>query len=152
MDTREIGARIRALREQRGWTLREISRRVGLSPSYFSRLEDGYTDPRLADLKLIAQTFGVPLATVTGEEDVSDEMAKRLNAYPTFAPKIEALMDFYEWSDETKRGLIESLLDVFMQMNAPTAPQEPKRSLTERQSRFIAKDIEYARALASVSQ
>jgi transcriptional regulator with XRE-family HTH domain len=119
MDSKQIGARIKALREQRGWTLREMNRRVGLSPSYFSRLEDGYTDPRLADLKLIADAFGVPLSTVVGEVETSVEMTKRINAHPTLAGRVGALLDVYEGADETRRTLIETIMDSVAQL----APQ-----------------------------
>ncbi|MGB9905066.1 MAG: helix-turn-helix domain-containing protein, partial [Desulfotomaculales bacterium] len=35
------GEKIRAVREQRGCTLEELSRRAGLSPSYLSEIERG---------------------------------------------------------------------------------------------------------------
>jgi transcriptional regulator with XRE-family HTH domain len=118
MEEPSIGQRVRALREQRGFTLRELGRRAGVSASYLSRLEDGYTNPKLTELKLVASALEVPLAVVTGEE-ISDEMTKRINAHPTLAGRVGALLDVYEGADETRRTLIETIMDSVAQL----APQ-----------------------------
>ena len=69
--TETLGARLRALRAGRGWTLDELSRRAGLSKSYLSRLEDGGRQPSIAALLSLAQAHGRPLAALFGSEEAA---------------------------------------------------------------------------------
>lgn len=62
-----IGARIRALRRQRGLSQEQLGELVGFSQSKISKIENGDWDS-LSDLRLIAKALGVPI-----EELVSDE-------------------------------------------------------------------------------
>lgn len=57
----DLGARLRALRLERGLTLRELAMRLGKSESYLSKLENGKLNPSLASLKGIADALGKPL-------------------------------------------------------------------------------------------
>lgn len=53
------GGKIRALREQRGYTLQELSRRARLSLSYLSEIERGSKKPSLKTLEKIAKALNV---------------------------------------------------------------------------------------------
>ncbi len=64
-----LGTRLRSLRNEREWTLDELARRVGLSKSYLSRLEEGDRQPSIAALLSLAGAFGLPLATLFGATD-----------------------------------------------------------------------------------
>lgn len=64
----ELGARVRELRVQHGWTLDELARRAGLSKSYVSRLEDSERQPSIAALLSLSQAFGVPIAALFAQE------------------------------------------------------------------------------------
>ncbi|OKH20251.1 hypothetical protein NIES593_19270 [Hydrococcus rivularis NIES-593] len=57
----KLGRRLRALRNERGWTLEELARRTGISEAYLSRLESGDRQPSLAVLLNLAQTYGLTL-------------------------------------------------------------------------------------------
>lgn len=61
-----LGARLRALRTGRGWTLEELAQRADLSKSYLSRLEDGDRQPSIAALLSLAKAHGLPLASLFG--------------------------------------------------------------------------------------
>ena len=61
-----LGARLRALRTDRGWTLDELAQRADLSKSYLSRLEDGDRQPSIAALLSLAQAHRLPLASLFG--------------------------------------------------------------------------------------
>ncbi len=64
---RLLGARISELRNERGWTQRELGGRVGIPGSRLSRIETGQSDPLFRDLFGLRQVFGVPLdALVAG--------------------------------------------------------------------------------------
>lgn len=56
-----VGPRLRALRQQRGATLAQLSETTGISVSTLSRLEGGQRRPTLELLLLLAQAHQVPL-------------------------------------------------------------------------------------------
>jgi transcriptional regulator with XRE-family HTH domain len=61
MDLKEVGPRIRALRERRGWSQGDIERKTGMLRCYLSRLENGHTRPSLESLEKICMACGVTL-------------------------------------------------------------------------------------------
>jgi transcriptional regulator with XRE-family HTH domain len=56
-----IGARIRALREQKGLSQGDIEKVTGLLRCYTSRVENGHTVPSLETLERFAAALNVPL-------------------------------------------------------------------------------------------
>ncbi|MEA2311838.1 MAG: hypothetical protein QOE28_1806 [Solirubrobacteraceae bacterium] len=67
-DTREaaeaLGAKVRALRQERGLTLKELGRRAGLSHPFLSQLERGLARPSLNSAERIAAALGIPVGTL----------------------------------------------------------------------------------------
>nr|WP_255480884.1 cupin domain-containing protein [Quadrisphaera sp. RL12-1S] len=59
-----VGARVRALRSQRGLTLSELADATGLSASMVSTVERGRTAPSLGTLARLAQGLGVSVASL----------------------------------------------------------------------------------------
>jgi transcriptional regulator with XRE-family HTH domain len=59
-----LGARLKTLRAERGWTLDDLAARADLSPPYLSRLEAGDRQPSLAALISLAQAFELPLTAL----------------------------------------------------------------------------------------
>src|SRR5947209_4919284 len=57
----DVGARLRAYRENADVGLRELARRVGLSASMISQIETGKTQPSVSTLYLIVSELGVSL-------------------------------------------------------------------------------------------
>jgi len=57
-----LGNRIRALRQERGWTQVEMAEMLGVDRSYLSEIETGKKDPSLRVLKTIADGFGLSLS------------------------------------------------------------------------------------------
>ena len=56
-----IGERLRALREQKNLTQRDIETRIGLLRCYISRVEHGYTSPSIQTLEQFARALEVPM-------------------------------------------------------------------------------------------
>ena len=56
---RELGARLRALRTDRGWTVEQVAERLQFSPSKVSRLENGYRGVSARDIKDICDLYDV---------------------------------------------------------------------------------------------
>lgn len=60
-DPSDVGPGIRAIREELGLSLREVSARAGLSVNAISRIERGDNSPTVASLHLIAEALGVSI-------------------------------------------------------------------------------------------
>jgi transcriptional regulator with XRE-family HTH domain len=67
-----VAPRLRRVREQRGFTLTEMSARTGISKSTLSRLENGQRKPSLELLLPLAQAYRVPLDDLVGAPEVGD--------------------------------------------------------------------------------
>ncbi len=58
---REIGQRIRELRQRLGWTLEELASKCGLSVSFLSQVERGLSSLSISSLQAICKALGVPV-------------------------------------------------------------------------------------------
>ena len=56
-----LGLRLRTARQKSGMTLRELARRLGVSPSFLSQIENGKSQPSVATLYSMAQTLDVSI-------------------------------------------------------------------------------------------
>ena len=59
--TGALGARVRSLRQERGWTLKQLGREAGLSHPFLSQLERGLARPSVGSVERIARALGVPV-------------------------------------------------------------------------------------------
>lgn len=59
-----FGARLRELRQQKGWTLEELACRSGLSRAFLSRLESGTRQASIAAVLTLSRIFDVSLASL----------------------------------------------------------------------------------------
>ena len=57
----ELGERVRNLREERGWSQKELAKRTGMSQPAVARFEAGGTTPTLAVLDRMARAFDMRL-------------------------------------------------------------------------------------------
>lgn len=64
----ELGPRLRAIRIERGVGLRELARRLDLSPSSISQIETGKIRPSVRTLYALASEFGVTVDEVLFDE------------------------------------------------------------------------------------
>jgi transcriptional regulator with XRE-family HTH domain len=70
-----IGARVRACRADRGWTLDELAERSGVSRRMLVNVEQGRTNPSIATLLRISDVLGVGLPSLV---DVAQPPALRV--------------------------------------------------------------------------
>src|SRR5262245_20392997 len=61
---RDVGATVRALRAQRGWSRRELGARSGLSERFLAQVETGHANPSLRSLAEIAAALGTSAASL----------------------------------------------------------------------------------------
>jgi XRE family transcriptional regulator, regulator of sulfur utilization len=59
---REFGARVRKLRQRRGWALVELSAETGLGRVFLSNLENGRHVPKLTTIKKLANAYGLTVS------------------------------------------------------------------------------------------
>ena len=64
-----IGDKIRELRKNNRFTLRELSERAELSVSFLSDIENGRRNPRLENLGKIADAFNVEVSDLLDENE-----------------------------------------------------------------------------------
>lgn len=70
--TRDVGARLRELRREKGMSARSLAQRLGISPSAVSQIERGVLQPSVSRLIAITDTLDVPLAAVFDARDHPD--------------------------------------------------------------------------------
>lgn len=63
----QLGQSIRSLREERRLSLRELARRVGVSPSFVSQIELGKASPSVGTLYSLLSVLGTTLDDLIGE-------------------------------------------------------------------------------------
>ncbi len=61
-----VAQRLRTLRHQLGLTVRQAAERTGLSASYVSSVENGYTRPSVASLLKLSQAYGANILSFYG--------------------------------------------------------------------------------------
>lgn len=63
-----VGVNIKRGREERGITLRQFARKLGLSASFISQVETGKASPSIATLKSIADELQTTVGNLIGEQ------------------------------------------------------------------------------------
>lgn len=71
----QIGNDIRALRQGRQWTLSDLAGRLNRSVGWLSQVERGTSEPTLADIRVIAELFSLPVSFFFSHTEPSDESA-----------------------------------------------------------------------------
>ncbi len=66
-DDHALGARVRRLRQDHGWTLEQLSHASGVSRSMLSQIERGQANPTLAVARRLAQALRITLGELAGE-------------------------------------------------------------------------------------
>ena len=82
----QLGTRIRALRQARRLTLRDVAERAGVTESFLSQVERDVTSPSIATVHRVAQALGLPISQLFAEDAETGRVvrrdARRRVAYP----------------------------------------------------------------------
>lgn len=91
---RRLGHQIAQLREQRGWTLRDLSRRIGRDPARMSEIESGRANPSVDNLTDLGAAMDVEIVFVPRSRlsEVLDWTGSREFSVPVPA-KLPSLLD-----------------------------------------------------------
>jgi transcriptional regulator with XRE-family HTH domain len=79
---RQVAGNLRRLRQERQWTLEDLSSRAGVSRAMLSQVETGKTTPTIAVLWKIATGFGVPFTELLREGAPAAVTVVRRSASP----------------------------------------------------------------------
>ncbi len=76
-----LGVRISQLRQDRGWTQKELAAKAGITQNHVSRIEKGRMTPRRATLSGIAEAFDVQIEDLEAlaqvpEKNIEERLAK----------------------------------------------------------------------------
>lgn len=114
----ELGLRVRAKRQERGWTTRQLGARAGVSDSFISRLETGATaQPRYADLELVADALGVSTFWLVRGYDpfLASGSVSGLADDPAFRAAVFALGDLYQRVTPADQEYVRKHLELITQ-------------------------------------
>lgn len=100
-----IGQRIARLRRREGLTQREFAERIGVNPSYLSRVERGYQRIGMKTLEAICKTFSVDVSyfLITEEERRILEKASKSGELREF------IEEFYRSIPEEQKVILKFL-------------------------------------------
>jgi transcriptional regulator with XRE-family HTH domain len=77
-DASKVGGRLRAERERLGISLRELARRVGVSPSLVSQIELDRVNPSVSTLYALVTELGMTMSDVFGDSPSEERVVRRL--------------------------------------------------------------------------
>lgn len=72
-----LGSRIRALRQARRLTLRDVAERAGVTESFLSQVERDVTSPSIATVQRIARALDLSIAQLFAEEPQTGRVVRR---------------------------------------------------------------------------
>lgn len=127
-----LGARLRALREQKGLSQRDMEQRTGLLRCYVSSVENSHTVPSIDTLERMARALNVPLGRLfCAGPDPGDGRAHRLTGMVNRAARralekdprfVRLLLRHIHNLDEQDRGLL-----LFMARKMARASKKARR-------------------------
>ncbi len=104
---KSLGLRISQLRQDRGWTQKDLAAKIGITANHLSRIEKDKVQPHRSTLKVVAGVFGIELDDLEAlahipEPDITEKLAKQdpdlaalLSQIPLLSePQTEALRVF----------------------------------------------------------
>jgi transcriptional regulator with XRE-family HTH domain len=81
----EVGHRLRTMRRLRGWTLKQVADRAGVSPSFLSQVERGLAATSIASLKRIAAALDLSMSDLFGPDVLGQPRVLRRRDRPVLA-------------------------------------------------------------------
>jgi transcriptional regulator with XRE-family HTH domain len=102
---KQIGEKLKALREKKGYTMREVAELAEMDHTYISKIEKGKI-PSLEKLKRLCSLYGVPVSYLfgDGEFEVPNEVKDKGVKWISFIDEMERR--------EMEPDEIERLLDL----------------------------------------
>ena len=90
----QLGPRIRALRQARNVTLRELAGRAGVTESFLSQVEREVTSPSIASVQRIAHALDLSIAELFTEDAPHSRIVRRAERRRIAYPGLSAVDEF----------------------------------------------------------
>ena len=107
----QLGARIRALRQARRLTLRDVSARAGVTESFLSQVERDVTSPSIATVQRIAHALDLSIAQLFAEEPATGRVVRREARRRVAYPGLRAVDEFLTSNMAGKLQVILSTIE-----------------------------------------
>jgi len=104
----DLGGRVRALRRQRGLTLKELGGRAGLSHPFLSQVERGLARPSVVSVERIADALSVPVAHLWAPPRPREERLLRRTDADGMRELLAGAPMVHEWSGGSRRWPAEA--------------------------------------------
>jgi transcriptional regulator with XRE-family HTH domain len=102
MTDKELGARIKSLREERGMTQAVLGQALGIDQSTVSRIEDGTRSLTARELAGASSVFGVTIGVLL---DAQDAVPALLRAGPSDDQAVQASLRIFSECIDEYRGV-----------------------------------------------
>jgi transcriptional regulator with XRE-family HTH domain len=90
----QLGVRIRAVRQARRLTLRDVAERAGVTESFLSQVERDVTSPSIATVQRIARALDLSIAQLFAEEPETGRVVRREARRRVAYPGLHAVDEF----------------------------------------------------------
>lgn len=90
----QLGTRIRALRQARHLTLRDVAERAGVTESFLSQVERDVTSPSIATVQRIARALDLSIAQLFAEDPGSGRVVRREARKRVAYPGLKSVDEF----------------------------------------------------------
>lgn len=107
-----LGARLRALRQQRGLTQSEMAKKLSVDRTTYTKYENGRVSPDHQALVCIAELHGVTVDFLLGRDDVPASLSvadSREHNVELTLSEMRLLQMFRQLSEEEKKALITQI-------------------------------------------
>lgn len=94
MEDLRLGPRIRALRQGRRLTLREVADRAGVTESFLSQVERDVTSPSIATVQRISRALDLSIAQLFADEPLTGRVVRREARRRVEYPGLRAVDEF----------------------------------------------------------
>ncbi len=138
--THRVAARIRELREQRGWSVRELSRRSKLAPESVSRSERGITEVTITNLSKICTGLGLSVAEFFAPIDENESLFEQIRSDRLREERLAVLNLMDQIPSDRADAYLHALMVLAMQDSASqlrlgSASKAPLQHIHERAER-----------------
>jgi len=122
---KEIGEKVRELRMHKGITLKELSKKVGVTASLISQVERNVAAPSISSLKRISEALGISISSFFFNSEMKQELVRDLS--PVVKKNERKILHpcpgvAYQLLSKNLRGKIEFLLAIY-EVGATTGPK-----------------------------
>jgi transcriptional regulator with XRE-family HTH domain len=147
---RELGALLRALRQERGWTAEEVAERLLVSPSKISRQETGQRGVSARDIRDLCDLYGVQgderqrLIDLASEGKQRPEWQSRRLPYSTYVGLEAEAASISDYALGVMPGLLQTagyaraVLQAMVPRWVPEIVEERVQGRLDRQERILA--------------